>query len=92
MKNLNFNRLINSLLNSWRNCLDKIEIKNQKIAHLLCKIIPAYCPFERDIKLFGKILFHIPPLCKLNPLYEQVVRLRFKALSYLVDICHEDIS
>ncbi|MBE9017387.1 hypothetical protein IQ272_14835 [Chroococcidiopsidales cyanobacterium LEGE 13417] len=32
------------------------------------------------------------PLCKLNPLYEQVVALRFKALTYLVDECGEDLS
>jgi hypothetical protein len=31
-------------------------------------------------------------LCKLNPLYEQLVGLRFRALSYLADDCGEDVS
>ncbi|MFN6571494.1 nitrogenase [Nostoc minutum NIES-26] len=79
----------NGLLNPLRHWLESIEIQNQEVAHLLCKIIPAYCPFERNITLFGKKLFHIPPLCKLNPLYEQVVSLRFKSLSYLADVCGE---
>jgi hypothetical protein len=92
MKNSNSLVSIGRLINPLRHYLETIEIKNQELAHLLCKIIPAYCPFERDIKLFDKTVFHIPPLCKLNPLYEQVVSLRFKSLSYLADICGEDIT
>ena len=71
---------------------DALEIHNPKMAKLLCKTIPARCPFTREIKLFDYTLFHIPPLCKLNPLYEQVVALRFKALSYLADECGEDVT
>lgn len=36
--------------------------------------------------------YHIPPLCKLNPLYNEVMALRFRALSYLSDTCGEDIT
>lgn len=72
--------------------LDKIEVHNAKTAHCLCRLIPSYCPFERDIRCFGHILLHIPPLCKLNPFYEQLMGLRFRALSYLADVCEEDIS
>ena len=68
-----------------RKWLEAIEISNSKIAHLLCKLIPAQCPFERDIVVFGHKRIHIPPMCKLNPLYEELVGLRFKALCYLVD-------
>jgi hypothetical protein len=64
----------------------------RKLAHRLCQLIPAQCPFERDVKLFGRTLFHIPPMCKLNPLYEEVVALRFRALCYLADECGEDIT
>jgi len=80
------------LLNPVRQWLESIQISSPKLAHSLCKAIPAQCPFERDIKLFGYKLFHIPPMCKLNPLYEEVVSLRFKALCYLADECGEDIS
>lgn len=75
-----------------RQWLDGLEIHDPKLARFLCKMIPSQCPFERDVNLFGQKIVHIPPLCKLNPLYEQLVGLRFRALSYLADDCHEDIS
>lgn len=74
-----------------RRWVDSMEIKNTKIAHLICQVIPCCCPFERDIKLFGHT-FHIPPLCKLNPLFDEFVGLRFRALSYLADVRGEDIQ
>ncbi|WP_341527117.1 Mo-dependent nitrogenase C-terminal domain-containing protein [Nostoc sp. UHCC 0302] len=80
------------VLQPLRQRLDNIKISDRQLAHRLCKMIPAQCPFERDVKLFGKTLFHIPPMCKLNPLYEEVVGLRFRAMCYLADECGEDIS
>ncbi|MFN6517588.1 MAG: Mo-dependent nitrogenase C-terminal domain-containing protein [Nostoc sp. CreGUA01] len=80
------------LLQPLRQWLDKIEIQNPKLAKLIAKLIPAQCPFERDIMLFGRTIGHIPPMCKLNPLYDQLVGLRFRALCYLVDQCGEDIQ
>ncbi|NJO42324.1 MAG: nitrogenase [Cyanobacteria bacterium CRU_2_1] len=80
-----------NLLQPIRQWLDDFEIRNAKTAHFIAKRIPAQCPFERDIKLFDRTVVHIPPLCKLNPLYEQFVGLRFRALCYLADECGEDI-
>jgi len=79
-------------LQPLRQWLDNLEVHSPKLAHRLCQLIPAQCPFERDVKLFGRTLFHIPPMCKLNPLYEEVVALRFRALCYLADECGEDIT
>ncbi|WP_030007694.1 Mo-dependent nitrogenase C-terminal domain-containing protein [Picosynechococcus sp. NKBG042902] len=75
-----------------RNWLDGMDIDDPRVARFICKMVPPQCPFERDIKLFGKKIVHIPPMCKLNPLYEQLVGLRFRSLSYLADDCDEDIS
>lgn len=75
-----------------RQWLDGLEIHDPKVARFLCKMIPPQCPFERDVKLFGHKIVHIPALCTLNPLYEQLVGLRFRALSYLADDCKEDVS
>ena len=75
-----------------QNWLDGLEIQDPKVARFLCRMIPPQCPFERDVKLFGQKIVHIPPMCKLNPLYEQMVGLRFRALSYLADECKEDVS
>lgn len=80
------------LLKPLRQWLDGIQVRDRAFAHQLCRLIPAQCPFEREIKLLGRTLCHIPPLCKLNPLYEEVVALRFRALCFLADECQEDIS
>ncbi|HEY9694871.1 MAG TPA: Mo-dependent nitrogenase C-terminal domain-containing protein [Oculatellaceae cyanobacterium] len=81
-----------ALLQPVRHWLDGLEIHDPRVARFLGKLIPSQCPFERDIELFGHKIVHIPPLCKLNPLYEQLVGLRFRALSYLADDCGEDVS
>jgi hypothetical protein len=75
------------LLWPLRKYLDNLEINSPELARWLCQMIPAQCPFERNITLFGHHLFHIPPLCKLNPLYEQFVGLRWRAMCYLADEC-----
>lgn len=79
------------LLNPIRQWLDNLSIDSPALARWLYKLIPGQCPFERDIILFGRKLAHIPPLCKLNPLYEQLVGLRFRSMCYLVDVCGESI-
>jgi hypothetical protein len=92
-----------NLKNSWpkpprdfwqplRQRIDQIEINTPALAHRICRLIPAQCPFARKIKLFSRTILEIPPLCKLNPLYENLMMLRFRALSYLADECGEDIS
>jgi tellurite resistance protein len=80
------------ILQPVRVWLDGMDIQDPRVARFMCKMIPAQCPFERDVTLFGHKIVHIPPLCKLNPLYEQLVGLRFRALSYLADEQGEDIS
>ncbi len=72
--------------------LDHLDVKDARLARFLCQMIPSQCPFERDVTLFGQKIVHIPPMCQLNPLYEQMVGLRFRALSYLADDCREDVS
>jgi Mo-dependent nitrogenase C-terminus len=74
-----------------RRWVDSIEVTNNKFAHFLCNLIPCTCPFERDVAILGRT-FHIPALCKINPLYNEVVSLRLRALSYLEGDCGEDIS
>ncbi|GAB4534411.1 MAG: Mo-dependent nitrogenase C-terminal domain-containing protein [Pleurocapsa sp.] len=81
-----------NLLHPVKDWLDGMEIKDPRLARFVCKVIPPQCPFERDINLFGRTVAHIPPLCKLNPLYDQFTTLRFRSLSYLADDCGEDIS
>lgn len=80
------------ILQSIRRWLDNVPVRDRQLAHRLCKVIPSQCPFERDVKLFRKTLFHIPPMCKLNPVYEELVGLRFRALCYLADECGEDVT
>lgn len=80
------------LLQPVSHWLESLQVKEAKLAHFLCRLIPAHCMFERDIKLLGRTLFHIPALCKLNPFYTQLMELRFRALSFLANECGEDVS
>jgi tellurite resistance protein len=80
------------LLHPVKDWLEGIEVHDPRLARFLCKMIPAQCPFERDVTLFGHKIIHIPPMCKINPLYDQLMTLRFRSLSYLADDCKEDIS
>jgi hypothetical protein len=80
------------LLHPIRVWLDNLKVDNPQIAHRICTLIPSQCPFARQIKIFGRTVLTIPPLCKLNPLYEELMSLRFRAICYLADECGEDIS
>ncbi len=81
-----------SYLSPLRQWIDRLTINNELQANRLCQLIPAQCPFERDIKIWGHTVLHIPSLCKLNPVYTEVVALRWRALCYLADECGADIS
>lgn len=85
-------RTLSHGLSPLRRWLEQMEIRDGAIAHAICRLIPAQCPFERDIYFFDRKVAHIPPLCKLNPFYEEVVGLRFRALCYLADECGEDVG
>jgi len=80
-----------NVLTPIRHWIDRIEIRSAWFAHLICKLIPCTCPFEHKFTLFG-YSFHTPPLCELNPFYNEFVFLRFRALSYLSDVCGQDVS
>lgn len=92
MKSLTPNNSRIDPLHPVREWLKSVEIRNSEMARTLCKFIPAHCPFEQEIKLFNHTIFSIPPLCKLNPLYEQLVEVRYKSLVYLADECGEDVT
>jgi hypothetical protein len=79
-------------LQSIKKWLDRLEIKEEHSARRIVKLIPSQCPFAREIRLGDRVIFRIPALCQLNPLYEQLVFLRFRALCFLADRCGEDIT
>jgi len=71
------------LLDPLRRWLEAIEPRDAAVARMLVRLIPAQCPFERDLVLFGRKLAHIPPMCKINPVYDQLMALRFRCLCVL---------
>lgn len=80
-----------ALLDPIRRWLDRLEVRSPRFAHLICQLIPCTCPFEHKFIVFG-YNFHTPPLCELNPFYNEFVALRFRALSYLADVCGENVE
>lgn len=75
-----------------REWLDEFSVEDPRLAKFVCKLVPSQCPFERNVQLFGDKVIHIPPMCKINPLYDQLVGLRFRALTYLADEAGEDVT
>jgi tellurite resistance protein len=71
------------LLDGVRRWLDGIEPSDPEVARFLVRLIPAQCPFEREVKLFGWKVVHIPPMCKINPLFDELMALRFRCLCRL---------
>ena len=89
-----YNRKQNPL-NPWKfvqQWLENVEIREEQTARRIVELIPAQCPFAREIRVFNRVVFRIPPMCKLNPCYDQLVGLRFRALCFLADYCGEDIT
>jgi hypothetical protein len=72
-------------LDQLRAWLDGLDPAEPAVARFLVRLIPDQCPFERDVRLFGHKLVHIPPMCKINPLYDQLVALRLRCLTALAD-------
>ncbi|MEN9567708.1 MAG: hypothetical protein RLZZ69_2904 [Cyanobacteriota bacterium] len=72
--------------------LNNFEIKQEQTARHIVRLIPAQCPFAREIRAFGKVIVRIPALCKFNPLYEELIGLRFRALCFLAEECGMDIT
>ncbi|MFN9545469.1 MAG: Mo-dependent nitrogenase C-terminal domain-containing protein [Cyanobacteriota bacterium] len=71
------------LLDQLKAWLDGLDPEDPAVARFLVRLIPAQCPFEREVRLFGHKLVQIPPMCKINPLYEQLVALRLRCLTSL---------
>ena len=94
--NFNLTKLLHltqiDLFKPVKKWLDNIEIKDSSTAHRICQLIPSQCPFAREIKLLNHKVATIPPLCKLNPLYQNLIGLKFRSLTYLADTCGEDIT
>ncbi|MBF2057715.1 MAG: Mo-dependent nitrogenase C-terminal domain-containing protein [Cyanobacterium sp. T60_A2020_053] len=82
---------LNKSLIGMKEKLNNWEIREKQIAKRIVNLIPSQCPFARDIYIFNQHLLTIPPLCKINPFYEDLMMLRFRALCFLSDI-GEDIT
>ncbi len=72
--------------------LNKKVKRSQQLAQTVVELIPSQCPFERNISILGVTTLHIPPLCKLNPFYNDLMELRYNALNALVDVFHTDVT
>lgn len=88
----NHNQKFVNLWQPFQQWLEGLEIQQAQTARHIVRLIPNRCPFAREIRVFDKVIFRIPPLCKFNPCYEQLMSLRFRALCFLADTCGEDIT
>ena len=81
------------MITTLKQHLDNLTIHRRLTAQLIVVLIPASCPFARTIRLGRWTIAEIPPLCKLNPFYEELVMLWFRALCFLEtekSLLHQD--
>jgi hypothetical protein len=55
------------------------------IVEWLSNVLPETCPFARDVKVYGFVLFTIPPLCKFNPFFEDIQNHREKRFRLILN-------
>ena len=67
-------------LKHWLNGLDPGD---ERISSFIAHLIPFLDPFGCDIDLFAHKLVQIPVMCKINPLFEQFLAVRFRCLGHL---------
>ena len=67
-------------LKHWLNGLD---LGDERISSFIAHLIPFPYPFGRNINLFARKLVQIPPMSKINALFDQLVSLRFRCLGHL---------
>lgn len=56
------------------------------IVNFLARILPDYCPFETKITYKGILLVYIPPICKINFLYKDIMKRKLELKGYDKDL------
>ena len=68
-----------------RRWVNNLEVSSVTTAQWICRVIPNTCSSGYDFTVFGRISLHVPSLCKLNPLADELVDLRFRAADFLYE-------
>lgn len=75
-----------------RRWLAALEIPSRSVAELICRWVPNTCSAGYSLRWQGRIWLHLPPLCKLNPLHEELLDLRFRAADFLYELEHPSVD
>ncbi|MBE9059816.1 Mo-dependent nitrogenase C-terminal domain-containing protein [cf. Phormidesmis sp. LEGE 11477] len=67
-----------------RTWLNALEVHNVRLAQWVCRLVPNTCSSGHDLILLGHCL-HVPSLCEVNPLADELVDLRFRAADFLYE-------
>lgn len=63
--------------------IDKLARENSTVKNFI-RNLPSKCPFERQYWFKDTLVVYVPALCKFNPLFTQLMRLK-------AELCCEDI-
>lgn len=75
-----------------RRWLNTVEVRNVTIARWICRLVPNVCSPGYDVQLFGRTWLHLPPLCKLNPVFDELIDLRFRAGDFLYEYAEAQLQ
>jgi hypothetical protein len=62
--------------------IEKLAMEKEWAAEFI-KSLPSKCPFERQFWVGDTLIMFVPSLCKFNPLFRQLMRLKVKILNDL---------
>ncbi len=69
----------------FRAWINRIEVHQSWFARWVCRLVPNVCSRGYDLRCLGYTILHLPSLCKLNPLYDELLDLRFRAAEFLYE-------
>jgi hypothetical protein len=77
--------LSSHLLAALKEQINTLEVHNIQVAKWICRVIPNTCSTGYDLRFWGRTWLHLPSLCELNPLTDELVDLRFRAADFLFE-------
>ena len=71
--------------------IEKLALEKEWAADFI-KSLPSKCPFERQFWIGETLIMFVPALCRFNPLFRQLMRLKVKLLSTTEENSSEKIK
>jgi hypothetical protein len=59
--------------------IEKLALNNTRVGEFIANL-PSKCPFERQYWIGDRLIMYVPALCKFNPFFRQLMRLKVRLM------------